>query len=178
MQKTILIFLLSINLAFSGDLDKAREYFYKATEEEEYIDKSINKFEKVADDNKELSAMCDVYIGSLIALRAKYTFWPQNKLSFANEGIEKMEQALKLDSNNIESLFVYGSTCYYLPFFFDKADAAENALLRIIDLIDPKKIQTDEKLLKNALNFVIDKIKPEGERLKKAKSILEKIDTL
>lgn len=178
MRKTILILIfLSLNLlGEQNEMQTAREYFYKATEKEAYIDRSIDLFKKIAKENNSEESLCNMYIGSLTALRATYTYWPNKKLQYANKGIEIMEKSLNNDSENIESLFIYGSTCYYLPFFFGKSEAAENALLKIIDLAEKDYQAVDQKLLKNALEFIINKINPDKVRLRKAKSILKKIN--
>lgn len=169
----ILITILFSFLIVANDLDQARINFYKATEKEEYLELAIDNFEALK--GKENINLCNVYLGSLTALRAKYSIWPNKMLKFANTGIDLMEKAIKEEPNNIEILFVYGTTCYYLPFFFEKSEAAEKSLLKILDLKKEYK-KYDQEILKNAIKFIIDELKPEKKYLDIAKSYLKELD--
>lgn len=153
-----LFFILSI--LYSNpikDLENARELYYKATENEDYLESAISKFSDIGKNSYEYKAMSMVYIGSLKALKAKYAFWPTDKLKFANEGIEILDKWISKNQNNIEALFIYGTTYYYMPFFFDKSDDAEKALKRILEL-ESYFSKIDQKLLKNALKFINENI--------------------
>jgi hypothetical protein len=99
------------------------------------------------------------YIGSLTALRAKFAPWPQDKLRFAIEGLRLMDRGLAHDSLDIESLFVHGSTCYFLPGFFGRADDAQRNLRAIVRLLPEKANQYDPTIVANVVNFISQRIR-------------------
>lgn len=153
-----IFFILSILYSNpSKDLENARELYYKATENEDFLSNAINSFSEIGNNNSEYKAMSMIYIGSLKALKAKYAFWPNDKLKYANEGIDILDKWIIKNQNNIEALFIYGTTYYYMPFFFDKSDEAEKALKRILEL-ESNFAKIDQKLLKNALKFINENI--------------------
>ncbi len=90
-------------------------------------------------------------------IKGKHAFWPQTKLKHVDTGIEIMNRGLKYDPDNIESLFVYGSTCYYLPFFLGKGGLAKTKLKRIVELMDERAIEMydNEILLDNSIRLGI-----------------------
>lgn len=178
MTKLIISILILFSLySYSSFplLESARENFYKATEEEEAVDKAISQFQQIKKIEPDLNGLAEVYIGSLTALKATYTYWPNKKMEWAKKGIAIMDEGLAKDPNNIESLFIYGTTCYYLPFFFEKGKDAENSLLKILDLLEAGRTIPEKELLKNAIQFIIDNIEPKGEKLKQAKKFLKQL---
>lgn len=162
--------------SFSARLEKARKFYYDATQNSKKADLAIKYFTEIKRIDATLSSLADTYIGSLTAVKARDEIWPWKKFELANEGIAIMEKALKSDPNNIESLFIYGSTCYYLPFFFGKSNDAEAKLKRIIHLLNDNSINLySQELLKNALNFIKENIKLSPEEVKKADIFLARL---
>lgn len=165
------LFLLSNPSEF--EIENARELYYKATNEEKYLELAIKKFESISSKKPEMKNLSMVYIGSLITLKAKYAFWPQNKLEYANEGMDILDKWIKNNEDNIEALFIYGTTYYYMPFFFNKSEEAEKALKKIIYLASPDV--KNKKLLKNALEFIKENIELSTIEKNKINKILENI---
>lgn len=162
---------------YSERLEKARKLYYDATQNSKKADLAIKYFTEIKRYDITLSSLADTYIGSLTAVKARDEFWPWKKFELANEGIEIMEKALKSDPNNIESLFIYGSTCYYLPFFFGKSNDAEAKLKMIIHLLNDKSLNLySQDLLKNALIFIKENIKLSPSESKKADDFLTRLD--
>lgn len=162
--------------ADDGDLEGLRKVYYAALEEEDEIDPAIKQFESVSVSKVFFAPTAKVYIGSLTAVKAKFAFWPGTKLDYANQGIAIMEEGLAKAKDNIEALFIYGTTCYYLPFFFNMGDEAEAALKKIIAVMNKSSMdQFPTELLTNALKFIeenIDLEKDEIERVKELKEML------
>lgn len=172
----ILLILFTMNVysnSFSERLEKARKFYYEATQNSKKADLAIRYFSEIKKLDANLIPLADTYIGSLTAVKARDELWPWKKYELANEGIEIMENALKSDPNNIEALFIYGSTCYYLPFFFGKSNDAENKLKRIIHLLNDNSLNIySQDLIKNALIFIKENIKLSPTELKKADDFL------
>lgn len=175
----ITFFCFSMTLfsnSFNERLEKARKFYYEATKNSKKADVAIKYFTEIKRIDASLSSLADTYIGSLTAVKARDEFWPWKKYELANEGIEIMEKALKSDPNNIEALFIYGSTCYYLPFFFGKSDDAETKLKRIIHLLNDNSLNIySQELLKNAIIFIKDNIKLSPAEILKADDFLGRL---
>lgn len=169
----ILFFILNLLLSANNldtELEKARKLYYKATEKEEFLEPAIKEFEQIAKKHPAQKNLTMIYIGSLEMVKAKYAFLPTSKLSYANAGMEILDNWINKNQNNIESLFIYGMTYYHLPFFFKKSEEAEIAFKKIVELASPN--YENKELLKNALTFIDKKIKLDKEEKKKLNSVL------
>lgn len=176
----ILFFLIACNSVIaniSNELKSAREVYYKAIEKEKFLESALVAFEKIANKSKKNRGMATTYIGSLVMLKGKYAFWPQTKLRYVNEGIEIMDKGLAEDPKNIESLFIYGSTCYYLPFFLGKSSLAEEKFKEIIKLMPSiNKKDYESEILKNAMQFILDNIKISASEKRSVEVFMATID--
>lgn len=161
MQKILVLFLILTIQLFSSNsdlLNKGRLLYHQSVEDEEKIEEATQIFNSLKN-IKEFKGVSITYLGSIEMLKGKHAFWPQDKMSYVNSGLEIMEAGLKKDPTNLESLFIYGSTCYYLPFFFNKKDDAKEKLLKIVSLIDRENVKTyNRELLQNALLFIKEKL--------------------
>jgi len=168
----LVLFIISILFANQNyDLQTARQTYYKATENEDFLESAINDFQNISKKYSDKKPLSMIYIGSLKALKAKYAFWPNDKLKFANEGIDILDNWIDKNQNDIEALFIYGTTYYYMPFFFNKSAEAEKALKRILEL-ESYYSQVDQKLLKNALKFISDNLDLNSKEKQKIKKYL------
>ena len=110
-------------------------------------------------------------------LKGKHAFWPQTKIKYVNDGIKVMEQGYSYDKNNIELLFIFGSSCHYLPFFLGKGDLAKEKLNEIIPLLNEKTIfNYDKEMMKGALKFLIEKIELKQNESDKLKNLLKELN--
>ncbi len=160
----------------SDSLESVRKTYYDVTEGSEEIEKAIKGFENLSNEIPKYKGLALTYIGSLTAIKARDTFWPQSKYSYAKDGIEIMEQGLKLDSNNIEALFIYGATCYHLPFFFGKGDDAEKSFNKIINLVNEDSVLIyGADLIQNALEFIRENAEINSNQKKKVDLLLRDI---
>jgi hypothetical protein len=139
-------------------LRTARNLFYASVEDESSLNKALTAFRRLAKFGGKWKAKATTYIGALYALQGKHAFWPHKKLEYVNKGLDVMDRGLKMNPLDIESLFVHASTCYYLPFFFDRADEAENNFQRIVDLLPSKSAEYDSTLVVNAAAFILENI--------------------
>jgi len=171
----IVFYLFSFNyMNSSSTLAEARQLYYKATKEEEAVEPAIEMFEKIKEQSN-YTAVAKTYLGSLLMLKGKYAFWPQKKVQFVNEGLKVMDEGLAIDPDNLEGLFIYGSTCYYLPFFFSKADDAKAKLVKIVDLMSAGKVFSSNKLAKNAIDFILKNIELDSQRKEKAEKLFAEL---
>jgi len=133
-------------------LSKARDLFYMSLEDESKVDSAISLYEELGH-TYSLKGKSLTYIGALYAIKGKHAFSPFTKLKWVNKGLEIMDQGLHESPEDIEALFIHGSTCFYLPFFFNrKRDAKEN-FSTIINLLPTKYDNYSSELILNMIEF-------------------------
>ena len=70
-----------------------------------------------------------------------------------------MDGGLQKSPNDIEALFIHGTTCYHLPFFFRRDDDAQRDFRKIIELM-PQEVDTyPPKLITNVVAFLLENVK-------------------
>lgn len=159
-----LIFLLRVDSAASEKsveamLEVARKQFYAAIEDEKQIEPTIALFKRIGQVEPKYTGRAQVYIGSLIALRGKHAFFPHTKLKWAKRGLALMDSGLQKSPNDIEALFIHGTSCYYLPFFFRRGDDAQRDFKRIIKLMRQQRETYAPKLIRNVVAFLLENAK-------------------
>ena len=137
----------------------ARKQFYAAIEEKKQIEPTIEMFQRIAQLEPKYAGRTQVYIGALVALKAKHAFFPHTKLKWAKRGLKIMDSGLEKNPDDIEALFIHGTTCYYLPFFFGRSDDAQRDFKRIVELIPQQRHAYDPKLIKNVVLFLLENAK-------------------
>ncbi len=160
----ILLILLWVDGAVSNEsaekmLEVARKQFYAAVEDEKRIEPTIALFEQIGEREPEYVGRTQVYIGALVALKGKHAFFPHTKLKWVNRGLAIMDGGLKKDLEDIEALFIHGTTCYYLPFFFQRRDDAQRDFKEIIKQMPLQVHAYDPKLITNIVVFLLENAK-------------------
>lgn len=140
-------------------LEVARKQFYAAIEDEKQITPTIALFKRVGQLEPKYIGRMQVYIGALIALRGKHAFLPHTKLRWARRGLAIMDSGLQKSPNDVEALFIHGTTCYHLPFFFRRGDDAQRDFRKIIKLIPQQMDTYAPKLITNVVAFLLENVK-------------------
>lgn len=140
-------------------LEVARKHFYAAIEDEKRIEPTIALFKRIGQVEPKYTGRTQVYMGSLIALRGKHAFLPHTKLKWARRGLAIMDNGLQKSPNDIEALFIHGTTCYYLPFFFRRGDEAQRDFRKIIKLMPQQMDTYDRQLITNVVAFLLENVK-------------------
>lgn len=99
-------------------------YYYLATEEEVYLEPSKKCFERLKVLQPAWLAVSEAYLATLTALRAKYTLWPIDKLSYANTALVQLDKCVRKSPTNIEILYLRAVLCHNLPIFFNRKSTA------------------------------------------------------
>lgn len=163
-----LIFALIFSLRVDGTaseksveemLEVARKQFYAAIEDKKRIKPTIALLKRIGQMEPKYTGRAQVYIGSLIALRGKHAFLPHTKLKWAKRGLAIMDNGLQKSPNDIEALFIHGTTCYYLPFFFRRGDDAQRDFRKILKLMPQQMDTYDLKLITNVIAFLLENAK-------------------
>lgn len=150
---------LAVKEPVEETLEVARKQFYAAIEEKKQIEPTIEIFQRIAQLEPKYAGRTQVYIGALVALKGKHAFFPHTKLKWAKRGLTIMDSGLEKNPDDIEALFIHGTTCYHLPFFFRRADDAQRDFKRIVKLIPQQRHAYDPKLIKNVVLFLLENAK-------------------
>ena len=147
---------ITYNVEAEQLLDLGRNLFYASVEDKSKLDSAFTIFEKYQNLYPEFQGRATTYIGVLTALRGRHAFWIYTKYNLVKEGLKIMDQGIEQSPDDIEALFVYGSTCFYMPFLFGRKDEAQNAFVKIIELL-PQNIQHyDPTLMSNVIDFLLE----------------------
>lgn len=155
IAKTVFLFVsITASQLYASEPDwvEVRELYYKSLDQKGTIDSTIEFFRNLKADKN--NGLIDTYIGSLVAVKAKHAWLPTKKLSLAKEGLQLMDRGLEKNTNNIEALFIHGSTCFYLPFFFNRKDDAHLDFRKIVQLLPDQYEQYPIELVRNVVEFI------------------------
>ena len=150
---------VAVNESVEEMLRSARKQFYAAIEDKEQIEPTIKLFERIEEVELKYAGRVQVYIGALVALRGKHAFFPHTKLKWTKQGLELMDKGLEKNSDDIEALFIHGTTCYHLPFFFRRGDEAQRDFRKIIKLMPQQMHDYDPKLITHVVAFLLENAK-------------------
>ena len=163
LSAMIIIFSLNESMAqitFNAEaeelLDAGRNLFYASVEDKSKLDSAFMVFGKYQELYPEFQGRATTYIGVLTALRGRHAFWLLTKYNLVKEGLKIMDQGIEQSPDDIEALFVYGSTCYFMPFLFGRKEEAQNAFIKIIELLPDNIQHYDAKLMANVIDFLIE----------------------
>ncbi len=147
---------LAVKEPVKETLETARKQFYAAIEDKKQIEPTIKIFQRIAQLEPKYAGRTQVYIGALIALKGKHAFFPYTKLKWSKRGLTIMDGGLEKNPDDIEALFIHGTTCYHLPFFFRRSDDAQRNFKRIIKLMPQHTDAYHPKLIKNVVEFLLE----------------------
>ncbi len=175
MTMTTLLLFLFLQSAdtdheITAALDNGRDLFYKSVDDERYLQPCLDVFESLKD-HPEYSGRALTYIGALTALKGKHAFWPMQKYKLTLSGLEIMDKGVNKSPEDIEALFIHGMTCYYLPFFFHRAQDARQKFKKIVALLPDNMNQYDPKVVNNVIDFIKTNVKLDA----KSQKIIESI---
>ncbi len=148
-------------------LTQGRILFYKSVEDKSHIDSAKVIFSTLVSFDS-LAGRATTYLGGLRALDAKYAIVPTTKLARANEGLDTMDRGIAMAPSDIESRFIRGMTCFYLPFFFGRKGTAREDFAYIINHLPETHSFYDRKTVLNVIQFLeenIDLTETERQRL-------------
>jgi hypothetical protein len=136
----------------NGKLNLGRVYFYLAVDDKEILEKGEKHFKLMGNERKAESA---AYLAALEAIRAKNALWPMDKWTIANSALAKMDQVVEANPENIEVRFIRASTCYYLPFFFNRKDQVKSDFILLAHLIPVGYTSYPSHLIRNISSFIL-----------------------
>jgi hypothetical protein len=136
----------------NGKLNLGRVYFYLAVEDKDILEKGEKYFKLMGNERKAEST---AYLAALEAIRAKNALWPMDKWTIANSALSKMDQVVEANPDNIEVRFIRASTCYYLPFFFNRKDQVKSDFVILAQLIPVGYSNYPAHLIRNISSFIL-----------------------
>jgi hypothetical protein len=148
--------ITSGNINHSDYISLGRLYFYLAVDDKTYLEKGTIFFSEIKDLPKSpYIGESEMYIQALNAIRAKNALWPADKWSIANKALAEMDKIILKYPDNIEIRFIRASTCYYLPFFFNRKEQVKNDFIILSKLIPNWHDKYPLHLIRNICDFMI-----------------------
>lgn len=160
---------------FEEQWERARQLYYKGLESKKALVEAIELFSRLAE-NSPRPGVAQTYLGSLTALKAQYTIWPQKKLKYANEGLDIMDAGLRKNPDDLEALFIHGTTSYFLPFFFNRRDDANQSFKRIVALLPKRLEEQNPEMTMHTLNFILEKAELDENERRTAELLKRQLD--
>lgn len=144
------------NIKQSELLALGRLYFYLAVEDKSYLEKGSAHFSEMKSvQNSRYFGEAEMYLQALNAIRAKNALWPTDKWSIANKALIEMDKIILKYPENIEIRFIRASTCYYLPFFFNRKEQVKNDFVILTNLIPIRHENYPLHLIRNICDFMM-----------------------
>lgn len=110
--------------AFNQRLASARsQYFADLEGDRAAEEKARTSFAALAKDYPG-DPVVTAYTGSLELLQAARTWAVWDKRKLANDGLDKMDQAVSRAPNDLEARFIRAASTWHLPFFYKRRDQA------------------------------------------------------
>ncbi len=100
-----------------------RQYFANLQGDHAAGDKARASFAALTHDYPE-QPVVEAYSGSLELLEAARTWAIWDKRRLANEGLQKIDQAVNRAPKDLEARFIRAASCWHLPFFYKRKEQA------------------------------------------------------
>ena len=136
-------------------IDKLRILLYASTNRESALDSLDNYVTKLVNSTTD-SPIILAYKGAAESIRAKYNFWPWDKLSNVNTGLELLNKSVDLDKDNLEIRFLRFAVLHNLPSMLSYSDEADQEAFIIFSMITKTNYSYDEFLIKNVVEFLVN----------------------
>lgn len=127
-QAALLVFLTASTVHAANNFDQRlaearREYFADLQGNHAADEKARAGFAALSHDYPDNSVV-EAYSGSLQLLEAGRTWAIWDKRRLANEGLEKLDQAVNRSPGDLEARFIRAASTWHLPFFFKRKEQA------------------------------------------------------
>jgi hypothetical protein len=154
----ILLFTTTFSVAKEKDMNYLRETFYKAIEDEKYVDELEQYIvSRYSDKSEFYPPVILAYTGGIEALKAKHVFSPFSKLSHVLNSLDILEEAVKRDSDDLEIRFIRYSILDNIPSFFGyKNERNSDKKVIIAELLRRDYSSLNEETQKGISEFMID----------------------
>ncbi len=144
---SILCFMSLFMYAYAQDskLLQVREQVVNAlqNEDEEEIKQSIKIMQDLVD--KKYTPQRASYLGALTAKMATFSFFPWSKISYADDGSELLDKAIKKAPNDVEVRLNRASTYVNFPAMLKKDVILQNDIRWILKTLKENKIPKSAK---------------------------------
>ncbi|OAQ42074.1 hypothetical protein A5893_02875 [Pedobacter psychrophilus] len=167
----LLFTLYSTLFVQANNLDQIREDYIACITDSDKADKLCDQLAEV----KNPSAVIMAYLGSVQAIKAKHAWNPVSKMSYLSKGFDTINKAVAKDPNQLEVRFLRFSLQYYVPSFLGYSNnlmTDKNIIVSILKNSHVSKLNINEDILKNMVNFMIDSKKCSPQEIAVLKKVL------
>ncbi len=148
----------NLNLKDKAKLNFIRNKFYEAVESKQSTNELINYIkENFTDDEGKYPANILAYTGALETLKAKHAFDPYSKFKFVISGVKKLNKAVEILPDDLETRFLRFAVLHNIPGVFgvsDERNEDKNIIYELLLEKDYSNVSAD--LQKGIIEFMIE----------------------
>jgi len=162
-------------------LDQGRDCFFRAIDDEAAIEEGEEIFTKLINlpigeaDNAD-SHLQKMYLSVFKALKAKYTLWPQRKLSLINQALAEMDDIVSAYPNDLEVRLLRGAVTSNVPFFLNRSKQAATDRKILLNHLIKENYQFTPAVQSFAANFILDQSDLQQDERNSLTAILNRAD--
>ncbi|MBD3226289.1 MAG: hypothetical protein GF313_16290 [Caldithrix sp.] len=156
-------------------LQEGRRLFHQAVFDESKIDSAKIIFQKLSKEFPHYEGRATAYLGALTALEGKHAFWVYTKYKKVVKGLKIMDRGVKIDSTDLESRFIRGTTTYYLPGLFNRGQSTEADFSFIRQQLPAQYKAYHPKMIINVINFFLEKQELNRDERKQLENLKHKL---
>jgi len=157
MKNLLLLFFVLHKILFAfetGRKDEIRRLFYFSVESIDSLKKFENQLKSFNQKFDESFSLA--YRGAYLTLVAKHSINPYTKYFKLKEGLELLDQSIKLKPSNLEYRFIRLSVLNYVPSFLGFDDKFFEDYRKTIELLKKKDFtQIDRQKQKGIIEFLM-----------------------
>ena len=87
------------------------------------------------------------------------------------QGLSAMDKGISMASDDLEALFIRGSTCYHLPFFFRRGDDAQRDFQKVVTMLPAQVHAYDPALMVHIIQFIAERAELDSDELERIQKI-------
>lgn len=136
--------------------------------ERNVADKAIEYLTKYNTLTKNQDAEAIAYLGSSYTLKGRDAGIPTQKIAYVKKGCKILDEAIKVDGNNIVARMVRANNSLSLPGFFNRLKYTEEDCMFLLNLHKKEKIKLNNETL-SEIYFLLGEFYYQKNNLSKAK---------
>ncbi len=165
-MKLLLMILISCSgTMVNPEISQLRSSFFESSD-----DKAIGRFYKLTSDIDNSDPLMSAYKGASTAMYAQVVNSPIDKLKHFYDGRDLLENAVKVDSRNVEIRFLRFALQSKAPFFVGYKSKIREDVAMIVLAFETKTINAKSDFWKKAANFMFES----GKMTQAQKTIVDK----
>ncbi len=132
-------------------LDALRESYLAATRDRDEIARGLQRITRSGRTDPEALG----YRAAFEALKAKYAFWPTQKMQHLNAALPALDRLVGRNPRNVEVRYLRLLSCYFLPGFLGRKQTVQEDFSALADILPEARGQYPPTLYRQMAGFVL-----------------------